>query len=211
LGFVDKYYDAYRAAFKFDPACCLALPDADETIFHFRNFLHEMPKKGIQYGFAELGPNQTARDLFAHLNAGDKVAIITRFDATFAQPYVDALERKGLQVRVVTGQTGVQDLCFLKSAEKEIVGSSVSTYFLWAGILGNAATVRVYSIDSEERRNRKNPEGFFVHYNFTRQDVQNRFKFELHRVDKDLDPLDWRRRLQLAGKLGHTTSDTSFE
>lgn len=56
-----------------------------------------MPRLGVRLGFAELKPNQTASELFGHLKPGDKVAIITRFTAQEAQPYVQALQQGGAQ------------------------------------------------------------------------------------------------------------------
>lgn len=73
-------------------------------------------------GFKELSPNQTAADLFGHLKPGEKVAIVTRFSAKQAKPYTDALEQRGLKVRVIEGQSGTEDFCFLMSAQKEIIG-----------------------------------------------------------------------------------------
>jgi hypothetical protein len=58
-----------------------------------------MPRKARRFGYEELSPNQTAHQLFRHLGRGDKVAITTRFDASVARPYVEALENRGMKVR----------------------------------------------------------------------------------------------------------------
>jgi hypothetical protein len=145
-----------------------------------------MPRRGKHLGYEELSPNQTARQLFGHLGGGDKVAIITRFDTSAARPYVEALERQGIQVRVVNNQTDTQDFCFLMQAQKEMVGLARSTFFLWAGFLGNCSRVRAYSVDSPARR-RAVP-NVFDHYNWTNPELQSRVFFELFKAD----PLDRR-------------------
>lgn len=133
--------------------------------------------------------------MFGHLEPGDKVAIITRFDEEYAQPYVDALQQHGLQVRVIQGQTGSQDFCFLMSAQKGMVGIVLSTYFGWAALLSNATRIMAYSIDSDERRNLTDMTGpVYRYYNWTNPALQNRFLFSLHRPDPSLDPDFWRRR-----------------
>ncbi len=133
-------------------------------------------------GFDELDPNRTAHELFGHLQPGDKVAITTRYGSDPSiQPYVDALTNRSLHVRVIQDQTGVQDFCFLLRAKKELVGVAESTYTLWAGYLGNASKVRLYSIDSASRRK----SSFFshrvhVHYNWTNPTLQQKVYFELY-------------------------------
>jgi hypothetical protein len=139
-----------------------------------------MPRKGRRKGYEELSPNQTARQLFGHLGRGDKVAMTTRFDNA-ALPYVEALERRGIQVRVVSNQTDTQDFCFLMQAQKEIVGLARSTFFLWAGFLGNCSRVCAYSVDSPDRR--EAVPNVFDHYNWTHPELQSRVFFELYRVD----------------------------
>lgn len=144
-----------------------------------------MPRRGYNLGFEELSANQTANELFRNLKQGDKVAIISRFaDSPDVLPYVDALERRGIKVRVIIGQDGTQDFCFLMNAQKEMVGSALSTYFNWASILGNCTNVRAYSVDSPVRRkneeNRRRP--VFVHYNFTNPALASRIAFELYQA-----------------------------
>lgn len=146
---MDPYYDELRQVFHFDESCCAQVPDPDESVFHFRNFRQEMPRVYKRLGFWEMGPNRTADDLFGHLKAGDKVAITSRFEAGI-QPYVEALQRRGIQARAVTGQTGVQDFCFLLNAKKELVGTRISTFFLYAAVLGNATLIRNYKVNLQD-------------------------------------------------------------
>jgi hypothetical protein len=66
--------------------------------------------------------------------------------------YVEAFRKRGLQVRVVSGQSRVQGFCFLKKAQKELVGSAVSTFVRWAAFLGDAKRVQLYILDSRKMR-----------------------------------------------------------
>ena len=149
---LDRYFDDLYELFTFnDEQCCATRLDADEAVLHFRGYFIEEPgfrNNPKRWRMRELNPNQTAFELFGHLNTGDKVAIMSRFGEEHMQPYVDAMKERGLKVRVVTGQTGVQDFCFLKSSTKEIVGTRKSTYFGWAALLSDTVKrVTAYSID----------------------------------------------------------------
>ena len=86
--------------------------------------------------FLEMGPDQVATDLFGHLQPSEKVAIVTK-RAQDAMPYVAALESRQLKVRLVTGQSFVQDFCFLIHSKREMVGVESSTYFAWAAFLSD--------------------------------------------------------------------------
>lgn len=141
-----------------------------------------MKKRYRVLGFEEMGANQTARDLFGHLRPGNKVAITTRFGVESAAPLVRALEARGLTVRVVANQTGVEDFCFLKSAQKELIGIAKSTFFRWAAFLGNCKTVRMYKLDSPAIR-KKGGENIFRIMNWTHPDLKKRISFELHKLD----------------------------
>jgi hypothetical protein len=83
--YLDKYLDRFKELFKYDygnPNCCNpnVQPEPDEAVFHFRNFKKEMPRVYKRLGYQELGPNQTAQELFGNHTAGNRVAIITRFE-----------------------------------------------------------------------------------------------------------------------------------
>ena len=65
---------------------------------------------------------------------------------------VNLLSARGIQVRVVNGQSPEEDFCFLLKVEKELVGFAKSSYVRWAGILGNASLERMYSVDSPATR-----------------------------------------------------------
>jgi hypothetical protein len=149
--FIDNYIEEYRMFFRFDEdACCAQRPEPDESVFHFRQFATELQKLSLEEQFArgyqELSPNRTAHELFGHLQAGDKIAMTTRFHNDISRSYVSAFVERGLQVRVVTNQTGTQDFCFLLKARKELVGVATSTFVRWAGYLGDTSRVRLYSV-----------------------------------------------------------------
>lgn len=110
------------------------------------------------------------------------MAILSRFSAKEEQPYIDAMKQRGLQVRFIDGQTGVQDFCFLKSAQKEVIGTALSTYVFWAGILGNASNVRLYMLDTPEQRR-----GLPIDYVWKHPDLKDRFRFELHQVNRTIE------------------------
>ena len=129
---------------------------------HFRHFANELSKEDqTSRGFEELSPYETAHSLFGNLQRGDKIAMTTRFHDTndggsVVQQYIDALKQRGLQVRLITNQTGVQDFCFLSKATKELVGVAKSTYVRWAGYLSPPSTttnvkVRLYAIARDQQ------------------------------------------------------------
>lgn len=129
------------------------------------------PSRGKRLGFEELSPNKTASDLFGHLNPGDKIAIVTRFGGKHAQPYVSALEARGLKVRLMVGQSAVEDFCFLMTAKKELVGTYKSTYVKWAALLGNMNRAELYDLRYPERKSRSSN---LSHPNFTEPILQGR-------------------------------------
>jgi hypothetical protein len=131
----------------FPSSACCCFPSYKQ---HFRNFHTEL-KRAVGLGFEELNPNRTADELFGHLQPGDKVAITTRFNNAVTKLYVQQLERRGLKVRTITGQSAVQDFCFLIKAEKELVGNLVSTFTLWAAVLGNAKIARLYICNKNDK------------------------------------------------------------
>jgi len=150
--FIDKYLAEIRDLFEFDHnKCCRLKPDPDEAVFHFRNFWSELKKE--KQGFKEeLSPNKTANELFGHLQPGDKIAVTTRYNNSLSQLYVGALKNRGLNVRLISGQSDTEDFCFLMHAKKELVGTHMSKFFLWSALLGSAKKIRAYSVDSPSRR-----------------------------------------------------------
>lgn len=181
---VDEFYDEIRKWLTLDDAaCCKERPEPEEVVFHLRNFAAENPNLLLK-GYQELDPKTTAELLFANLRPGDKIAIVSRFTDT-VQPYVVALESRGLNVRVIRNQTSVQDFCFLQSTKRELVGGKMSTFVNWAAVLGDADRARLYAVNSSWTR--KRGEGFFSHYTSSRKELRDRFVFETYR-GRDDDP-----------------------
>jgi hypothetical protein len=120
---------------------------------HYRNFLGEMPFQATLKGFHELSPYRIAHELFADLSPGDKIAITTRFIDKNPESYKTIseiarhLELRGFRVRVVGNQTGVEDFCFLQKAQKELVGTGLSSFVRWAAYLGQASNIRLYFLN----------------------------------------------------------------
>ncbi|CAJ1948963.1 unnamed protein product [Cylindrotheca closterium] len=173
---LDRMYEKYRDFFQIDESTiCKQIPDPDESVLHLRNFLVEMPKRGKQLGFEQLGPNVTATLIFKDYQPGDKVAIISRFPDK-VQDFINALkDQKGIRARYIEGQTGNQDFCFLMKAQKEIIGQKVSTFVSLAGILGDAKKVRLYSVESIETRTRS---VHFFNMTFANEDLRKRIVYE---------------------------------
>jgi hypothetical protein len=151
---------------------------------HFRHYMAELPRKWRSKGFEELSPNQTADELFQHLQPGEKVAIVSRYQTPNALAYVDALKKRGLEVRLVSQSMGVQDFCFLLNTRKELAGSSRSTFLLWSAFLGNATTNKLYSIDSPSTRKALGDE-LFLQYNWTHPQLQSRVRLRLFEAPKE--------------------------
>jgi hypothetical protein len=180
---VDEFYDEIRKWLTLDAACCKERPEQDEVVFHLRNFAAENSGLLLK-GYQELDPNSTADLLFANLRPGDKIAIVSRFTDN-VQPYVVALESRGLSVRVIRNQTSVQDFCFLQSTKKELVGAKMSTFVNWAAVLGDPERARLYAVNSSWTQ--KRGKGWFGHYTSSRKELRDRFVYQTYR-GKDRNP-----------------------
>lgn len=179
--FNDRYYSRIREFLQFDesnPECCLARAEPDESVFHLRQFLNEMPKKGKQQGFEELSPQKFATELFGSLKAGEKVAFTSRYPANLMVNFTASFESRGIKVRFIEGQNPTQDLCFLMSAQKDFVGCATSSYAAWAAYLGNATKARLYSVKSPHRIARDGNDKYFYRYNWTDTTLQKRVLFQ---------------------------------
>jgi len=145
LPLMDKYWDTLAEVLTFNDAdCCLDFPQKDESVLHIRGFNVERPQDFEIKGMKELPPTRISEDLLQHLNVGDKVAIISRYPDKM-ENFTESLQNRGLHVRTIANQTGVQDFCFLKSAAKEVMGGRKSTFFLIAAFLNPlVAKVTVY-------------------------------------------------------------------
>jgi hypothetical protein len=138
----------------------------------------------LSSGFEETSPNKTSNELLGHLNVGDKVAIVAKGTTEALRDYVPVLEKRGLQVRVVH-QSGIQDFCFLKKAQKEIAGSAVSTYVRWAAFLGDAKRVQLYVLDGHGMRvdfkTKTNDcvSSMFENFSWTHPELKSRVQFKV--------------------------------
>jgi hypothetical protein len=185
---MDRYYDELIPLFEFDHAkCCAESPHPSETVFHFRDFQTEMGflsySTDLKFGGREeLPPNRVATELLAHLPSNtSKVAMTSRFSYQPAsQSYVEALQNgRGIPTRVISGQTAVQDFCFLQQAQEELVGITYSTFVQWAAILGRAKVARLYSYDTvlTERKFRPGINAKRASYNWTNPKLASKIKF----------------------------------
>eukprot|EP00957_Ditylum_brightwellii_P155782 11860076-Ditylum_brightwellii.AAC.1 len=146
-----------------------------------------MPQRGKELGFEELSANKTAKELFANHKPGEKVAIISRFGDKVDE-YIQALESiRGLKARYIEDQTGNEDFCFLVKAQKEIIKTTMSSFSWWAGVLGDAKKVRVYTVDSKETRGRgvvqwtQNVKNANISY--SPPELEEKFSFEFYKAD----------------------------
>jgi hypothetical protein len=178
---VDEYYDEIRKWLTLDAACCKERPEPDEVVFHLRNFAAENPGLLLK-GYQELDPNSTAELLFAKMRPGEKIAIVSRF-ADKVQPYVVALESRGLSVRVIRNQTSVQDFCFLQSTKRELVGAKMSTFVTWAAVLGDAEQALLYAVNSSWTK--KRGKHLFDHHTSSRKELRDRLVFQTYRGRED--------------------------
>lgn len=152
---IDLYHNDIQEYFAFNNECCKATPDPNETVFHYRGFTEEMPRVGRRYGFSELSPNRTASQLLGHLGKGSKVVILSRFSNGRVVKYRDALKEKGLSVRIVEGQTGPEDFCFMMNATS-LYGFWRSSFAYWAVLLSSSLEdVTLYSMNYSQHRVRR--------------------------------------------------------
>lgn len=134
-----------------------------------------MSGRNSESGFVELDAERVANDLLGHLKAGDKVAIVSRY-ATGVDSFINALTARGIRVRLVTGQSGMQDFCFLLKARKEIVGTTRSSFFMYAGFLGQAQTVRAYLASAKNST-------WGDLYEWSHPDLQRRFRYHSYLLE----------------------------
>jgi len=141
----SKIYDELKEFLKLDEnKCCAALPDPDESVLHIRDFATTLgAEKANEQGYAEASSTEITDQLLGHLGKGDKLAIVSKYDKT---DFVDQLAERGIRARYISGQTSMQDFCFLQRAKKELIGVCKSTFFNWSSIFGEAEKVVSYSM-----------------------------------------------------------------
>jgi hypothetical protein len=108
--------------------------------------------------------------------------VVSRFSNNEVTQYLSAMRERGLQVRLIEGQSGRQDFCFLRSAQKELVGVSISTYFYWAARLSNATRIITYSLNVSSVLSRQGRASY--HHNYTHPKLVGRWVFRLFTPDE---------------------------
>lgn len=183
---IDLYYDQIRNLMQFnDSACCGEVPNVQDSVFHFRNYESEMPeRRAYDMGFAELSPAKVAQEVFGTLEVNDRVAITTRIINQKAKNYVVALHERGINATIITDQSSVKDFCFLKQAQKEVVGSARSTFVFWAALLGQPHAIRLYHVNNAGLRLRHPDYWERFTYNFTHPKLKDRLRFELYHEEE---------------------------
>eukprot|EP00980_Cylindrotheca_fusiformis_P029089 scaffold22714_cov155-Cylindrotheca_fusiformis.AAC.6 len=183
----DLMYDELKAFLEVDTkSICKETPKPDETVFHFRNYVVEMPENAIRLGYEEMDPNMTANHLFANYTSGEKVAIVSRFQQN-AGKYMKALNyTKGIEARYIDNQTGVEDFCFLLKAKREVIAVRESTFATLAAYLGDVKRARLYSLDTPERRARG---WHYFAYSFKNKELRDRLIFENYNTTGEIEKM----------------------
>ncbi len=194
---VDKFYDDLLKTFVFDDEICCGKtldepPEDDETILHLRNFATELRRESLRKarGFEQLDKDRIASELLGHLKEGDKIALAGRNlqrdaadNSTEAYGIVESIKAKNMTVRFSPGTSGMNDFCFLKSARKELIGTSTSTYTVLASIMAGPslkrATLYQYVADElvEDARDLTTFHNE-VGTNWTHPELQSRIQFK---------------------------------
>ena len=150
----DDFYHDLRHWFRFDEAaCCNQVPDSDEAVFHYRNFLAEIGQRALGSRYTEVTPETASRGVFHNYfnNTGRRrVAMISR-TIQGLEPYVEVLKQEqGISARIIAAQSGVQDFCFIIKARAELICPKQSTFARWASLLSNVSLVRYYQLDQRQ-------------------------------------------------------------
>ena len=152
---------------------------------HFRNFEKELQGKNFGKGWEELSLFQTARDLLGQEEmaspSNHSIAMTTRFpNDPSTMTLVQEVRALGTDIRITQNHTALQDFCFLKHAQHELVGHYRSTFALWAALLGNARRVRFYAVEPASGKFKKGlVQGFF--YNWTNPLLKDRIRYEVYK------------------------------
>jgi len=187
----DPFYDDMRKDFIFDESKCCGKslenpPASDETVLHLRNFYTEISTRDLLH-YRELDADRIASELLGQLKEGDKIALAGRNIKEDAQKndteafgIVSAIKAKNLTLRFSPGTDPMEDFCFLTFTEKELIGTSMSTYFILAALWARPANklTRIYQPVHEARNNRM--VSWFGSRNFTNVELQSRIRFETY-------------------------------
>ena len=159
---------------KYSSQCCKELPKRGEHAYHYRSFITDLPYNQfhLTWGGGELTPPNAAKMLSSSLPPGSNIALVPgRSDGKRIQAYKDAFTNSSFNVRIVKGESGIQDFCFLNHAEY-VWGTIQSSYAAWASILNkNLHNATLYAANYPLRKTKRsskvasNPElAARVHY-----------------------------------------------
>jgi len=181
--YVHRYYQQLRQFFAFDENnhnCCHLRPHPHETVLHYRNFAADLPRKHLLKGYQEVSPTDLVEQLLLVPTSTTAVAIVSRRHDERVHALVQALmlqpnNNNTIQVRVIANQSSVQDFCFLKSSQHQMIGNARSTFFGWAALLSssNTSVVSAYSIDSPTQRQWAQQTGIPLHQGFHNHSSNN--------------------------------------
>ncbi|KAL7548267.1 hypothetical protein ACHAWF_011559 [Thalassiosira exigua] len=129
-------YFAFDDETKTSSGCCSMLPEEDEQVFHYRSFVSNLRNRHLSWGGGELAPATAANVLSASLPLGTKIALVSGVASNArTAAYEDAFRNRSFDVRVISGQTGIQHFCFLAHARGGLWGTEKSTYVTWASLI----------------------------------------------------------------------------
>lgn len=137
--------------------CCALLPEEDEHVFHYRSFAHDLPKIHLAWGGAELVPEKSAALLSdGGLRPGTKVALLTgRSSPERVAAYEEAFRAGSFAVRVIRGQSSIQDFCFLAHARAGLWATAQSSFAAWASLInGRLRRATLYGLNYSAREGR---------------------------------------------------------
>lgn len=139
-------------------------------------------------GREELSPHKIANELFGRLTPGEKVAIVGKHyeDSKMQEISLELEAALDLNVRIIHNNFDYEDFCFLRKAQKELVGSVRSNFLKWASYLSDAKIIRWYIVDHVALQNHvldfKNIIGDFQ-YDWTHHSLKSRIQLEYYRSE----------------------------
>ena len=147
-------YFAFDDETKISSGCCASLPEPDELVFHYRSFVVDLPRTHMSWGGAELVPAKAAELLSQSAPPGSRVALVAGRAAPHrVQAYKEAFHNRSFAVRAVSGQSAIQDFCFLAHAQAGLWGTVQSSYAKWASLIGTKIrNATLYGVNYPSRK-----------------------------------------------------------
>jgi hypothetical protein len=151
------------------------------------DYVHAMQSKGLKVRVITTGSNTTATtEITADRNTDNKRkkkknqeqsphSSTTTGRLEEEDPPSSSSDKSALLLlRHAEALAVVKDFCFLTRTQKELVGNHASTFLIWAGLLTNATTVRIYGVQHPRRY----PEMIYGVYNWTHPKLSSKIRFE---------------------------------